>query len=135
MTTMTPDQIAAHWAQQLAGAGPKIQSGIQGVQAAPGAAAARQKQAYVAGVTAKADKWASNVAAVSLAEWQQAFINKGLPRIASGAQQAQPKFTQFMAKLLPYQKSALSSLPARGNLQQNITRMTQWVNAMAQFQK
>jgi hypothetical protein len=135
MTTMTPDQIAAHWAQQLAGAGPKIQAGVQGVSAAPGAAAARQKAAYVAGVTAKADKWASNVAAVSLNEWQQAFINKGLPRIASGAQQAQPKFTQFMSKLLPYQKSGVASLPARGNLQQNITRMTQWVNYMAQFQK
>lgn len=135
MTTMTADQIAAHWSQQLAGAGAKIQAGVQGVSVAPGAAAARQKSAYVAGVTAKADKWAQNVAAVSLSEWQQAFINKGIPRIATGAQAAQPKFTQFMNKLLPYQKSGISSLPARGNLQQNIGRMTQWVNYMAQFQK
>lgn len=135
MTTMTGDQIAAHWAQQLAGAGPKIQAGVAGVSAAPGLAAARQKSAYVQGVTAKADKWAHNVAAVSLQEWQAAFNNKGIPRIASGAQAAQPKMAAFMNKLLPYQRNGLGQLPARGNLQQNITRATQWINYMANFQK
>ena len=135
MAGMTPDQIAAHWAQQLAGSTAKIQAGVNAVTTAPGQAAARQKAVYLQNLTASVDKWASNVSAVSLNQWQQDFISKGIPRIATGATAAQPKFAVFMGKLLPYIQSGKASLPARGNLQQNIARMTQWVNYMAQFKK
>lgn len=135
MTSQTADQIAAKWAQNLSGATASITAGVQGVSTAPGQAAARNKAQYLAGVQAKVDKWAQNTAAVSLSEWQQAFITKGIPRIASGASAAQPKMTTFMAKLLPYQKAGVSQLPQRGNLQQNIQRATAWINYMANFSK
>lgn len=135
MTSQTADQIAAKWAQNLSGATASITAGVQGVSTAPGQAAARNKAQYLAGVQAKADKWAQNTAAVSLSEWQQAFITKGIPRIASGATAAQPKMTTFMAKLLPYQKAGISQLPQRGNLQQNTQRATAWINYMANFSK
>jgi hypothetical protein len=135
MTNQTPDQIAAHWAQQMGAATAKATAGAQGVQVPPGQAAARQKAVYVQNVTAKADKWAANVAAVSLQEWQQAFIQKGIPRIASGATASQPKFAAFMGKLLPYQANALRSLPARGSLDQNIARSNAWIRTMANFSK
>lgn len=135
MTALTPDQVAAEWASRLSGAGQKIQAGVQGVTVAPGQAAARQKQVYVANVTARADKWASRVAAVPLSEWQQSMVNKGLPRIASGAQAAQPKMAQFMAKLLPFQQNLKGSLPPRGNVDQNINRMVAFVRGMSQFKQ
>lgn len=132
---LTPDQVAAEWAQRLAASGTKIQAGVQSVTVAPGQAAARQKQVWLQNVTASQDKWARNVSSVSLSSWQQDFINKGLPRIATGATAAQPKFAAFMGALLPYIDNGKKTLPARGNLEANISRMTTWVRHMAQFKK
>jgi hypothetical protein len=129
-----PQQAAADWAANLAAAGPKIQRGIQSVSVAPGAAAARQKGAYTAGVAASADKWARNVQAVSLGEWQQASITKGVPRVASGAQAAQPKMAAFLQKVAPHIAAGLSALPARGGLEQNLNRANAFARHMANFQ-
>jgi hypothetical protein len=68
-------------------------------------------------------------------EWQQAAIDKGLPRIAQGAQAAQPKMTAFMAQVLPHIAAGQSSLPARGGLEQNIARMTAFTRHMATFKR
>ena len=135
MAAMSPDQIAAHWAQQLGASGAKITAGIQAVTTAPGQAAARQKAVWVQNTTAAADKFAAHSAAVSLSDWQNAAINKGVPRIATGATASQAKFAAFMGKLLPYINSGRGSLPARGNLDQNIARMTQWARYMSQFKR
>lgn len=122
MTNQTPDQIAARWAQGLAGAGSRIQSGVQGVTTAPGQAAARQVQTWQTNTQAAAQKWASRTGAVTLAEWQQSMTEKGIPRIGAGAQAAQPKFAQFMSTLLPNIASVVQSLPPRGNIDANIAR-------------
>lgn len=133
MSTLTAEQIAANWAANLANATQKIQAGVQGVTVAPGQAAARQKAVYLARVQARADYWAQRTAAVTLSEWQADMISKGIPRIATGAQAATTKFATFMGRLLPYINSGVKQLPARGTLDQNITRVTQWVRYMAQF--
>jgi|SRR5579859_1378905 len=133
MATQSPDQIAARWAQGLASATQKITDGVNAVTVAPGMAASRQKAVYVANVNANADKWAQNVQGVSLQAWQAATINKGVQRIATGAAASQPKFATFMGKLLPYIDRQVAALPPRGNLQQNIARMTAFVQGMAQF--
>lgn len=135
MAIPSAQTAAAKWAQNLSGSTQRIQAGIQSVTTAPGQAAARQKGAYVQNVQASADKWASNVAAVPLSDWQQAAINKGVPRISGGATAAQPKMEQFMGKLLPYIGSQVAALPARGNLDQNINRLTAFVRGMAAFKK
>jgi len=133
MTSLTPDQIAANWAQALGAATQKITAGVNAVQVAPGQAAARQKAVYVANVNASADKWAAKVAAVPLNAWQTATVTKGIPRIATGASAAQPKMAAFMGQLLPFIARQVAALPPRGNLQQNIARMTTFVNGMATF--
>lgn len=135
MAGMTPDQVAAEWAQRLAAATSKMQSGAQAVSIAPGQLAARNKAGYVAGVTANQDKWASRTSSVPLATWQNDYITKGLPRVASGATAAQPKMAAFMGQLLPYIASGRGNLPARGGLDANIGRMTAWVRYMAQFRR
>jgi hypothetical protein len=135
MAKVTPDEAAANWAQKLAGAGDRITRGVQSVTTSPGQAAARQKAAYTQNVAAAADKWASRVASVSVGDWQQAVIEKGVPRIAAGAQAAQPKMAQFMGQILPHIDSVKGSLPARGNLDQNIARMTAFTRGMAKFQR
>ena len=135
MALPTPEQAAATWAQRLAGSTDRIQQGVQSVTTAPGQAAARQKSAYAQGVASSVDKWASRVAAVPLGDWQQAMLTKGAPRIASGAQAAQPKMAEFMGQLLPHIATQVASLPARGGLDANINRMTAFVRGMAKFQR
>lgn len=129
-----PNAVAADWAARLAASTAKIQAGIESVQTSPGAKAARAKDAYVNGVQAKVDKWARRTAAVSLTDWQQAAINKGLGRIASGAQAAQPKMATFLTRFLPHVEAGRNALPARGNLEQNIQRAVAMMRHNSQFQ-
>ena len=135
MAVPTAQEAAQAWAQRLAGSTDRIQRGVQAVSTAPGQSAARQKAVWQQNTAAAADKWAARTASVPLADWQQAMISKGAPRIASGAQAAQPKMEQFMSQLLPHIQSGLGALPARGNLDQNINRMTAWARHMANFQR
>jgi hypothetical protein len=135
MPGQTPDQIAAQWASRLGQSGQRITDGVQAVQVAPGQAAARQKAVYVQNVNASADKWASRVSSVPLSDWQNAMTTKGVQRIGQGATAAQPKFAAFMGQLLPHIATVRSSLPPRGGLDQNIARMTQFVQGMAKFQR
>lgn len=131
----TPQEIAGKWSQNLGAAGQSITAGVQRVAVAPGQAAARNKAGYVQGVMDSQDKWAANVARVQLPDWQQAMIQKGVPRIAAGAQMAQGDFADFMTKLLPYQSSLINSLPARGGLEQNIIRSAAFIRGMANFSR
>lgn len=130
-----PSTIAADWASRLAQSTTKITDGINAVTVAPGQAAARQKTAWVQNTTASADKWATNTAAVSLSDWQQAAITKGVARIGPGATASQAKFATFMTQLLPHIDSVKSGLPARGGLDQNIDRMVKFSRGMATFKR
>lgn len=135
MTSQTADEIAKKWASGLGSATNTIKAGVQATTIAPGQAAAKQKAVWAQNVAAAQDKWASNVAKVSLGEWQDSMINKGISRIASGATAAQGKFGSFMGKLLPFEQAAVASLPERGNLEQNIGRAEAMMRKMAQFKK
>lgn len=126
--------VAAKWVQGMQSAGQAIADGVNAVTVAPGAAAARQVNAYVNGVTQNQQKWVRNVGAVSLADWRESMITKGAPRIGQGAVAAQGKMESAMAQLLPAIDGIVSGLPPRGDLGQNITRMTQFVTKMSQVQ-
>lgn len=133
MATKDPNAVAQKWATNLANSTASITAGVESVTVAPGQAAARQKTVWAQNVAAAQDKWAANVAKVSTQEWQAAMTTKAIPRIATGAQAAQPKMATFMQKLLPFQANLKSSLPARGTPQQNIQRMLTFVQGMMNF--
>jgi hypothetical protein len=126
---------AQKWASNLGAATAAYTAGVQGVTVAPGQKAAAAQASYIARVTEKAPVWAANVAAVGLGEWQTAAVQKGAPRLASGATAAQPKFTTFLQALLTYEANQLGSLPPRGPKGSNDQRMIAWSHAMQQFKK
>jgi hypothetical protein len=87
--------------------------------------------------TANADKWATNVGRVSLDEWRTATLNKGIPRVASGAQQAIPKMQSFMAEFLPHVERVaqqVRSMP-KGGIENSIARATAQIRGNAAFKR
>jgi len=133
MTALTPDQIAANWAQRLAASTDKMQAGAMAVPMAPGQAAARQKAVWAQNVAASQNKWATNVAAVTKESWQADYVNKGLPRVGTGATNAVPKMTTFFSKLMPYINAQRQQLPPRGTYDQNKARANAWMDRMHAF--
>lgn len=133
MSNQSPAQIAANWAARLGASTTKITEGINGVTVAPGAAAARQKAVWVQNTTAAADKWATNVASITVDEWKRSMLEKGVPRIGQGANASVDKFTTFMSNLLPHIDRIKSQLPPRGTLDQNIERSARMIRGMATF--
>jgi hypothetical protein len=137
MAAKSPAQIAEKWARNLGAAGESIRQGVEAVTEAPGQKAAARSQAYLDGVmrAVSSGKWAENVGKVSLADWKNSMVTKGLGRIAAGATAAKGKMQSFMAEFLPYEQRVVSSLPPRGDLAQNIERMVAVVRANAEFKR
>lgn len=109
---LDPTSAAANWAGAMQQAGPKIQAGVQRVTTAPGQLAAAKQTKYLQGVQDNVGKWARNVAAISLASWQADMLNKGVSRVASGAQQAQGKFQSAVTPVFQYMAGVLNQVDA-----------------------
>lgn len=124
---------SARWLQNSQQGVQAYKDGVGRVSTPPGQAAARQKGAYVAGVTAQADFWAKRVQSVGLAEWQAAAQGKGGDRFAGGIAAGAAKQAAFMSSFLPKVQQIAAALPARGTLEANIARMTQQVRETAKL--
>lgn len=94
---------AQKWAQNLSRSTDSIKAGVQAVQEAPTARAARSLDKARMNYNQAIDsgRMARSLQAVTLSDWQQAFINKGIPRIQSGAAAGQSKYQQFAAQFYP----------------------------------
>jgi hypothetical protein len=132
VTNVDPNTLATLWAQNLSSAGPRMQAGAQAVTTSPGQAAAAQQSVWLANTTAAANLWAQKVSAVTTAQWQNDYITKGIPRVATGAQAAQAKFATTLGKIIQAEKTIVASLPARGNIDANIARSAAFARAMNQ---
>ncbi len=136
---LDPNAVAQKWANRLGAATADIQKGVQAVQQSPTAAAAQRQDAYVAGVQRAAanGKWARGLNRVSLQQWQQAMIQKGLQRVGPGSQAAIPKMAAFMSQFGPYLdqlKQALSTMP-RGDINANKARAAFAIDFLSKFQR
>jgi hypothetical protein len=130
-----PNQVAADWASRLAASGDKIKRGIDAVTTAPGALAARQADTWANNTMSAKSKFARNVGAVTLDAWRTATETKGIPRIATGAQAAQPKMAAFMTSFLPFVASAKASLSPRGTYEQNKARAVAMMDKIHGYRK
>ncbi len=134
-----PATVAKKWSQNLQNATAQIAAGVQAVQVAPTQLAARAQATMKARLVAAIDsgKWAKGLQAVSLSDWQQAMTNKGIPRVAQGAVDAETKQTTFYAKLLPYVASVSAQIKQMPNATaaDRKARMLANFDAMSQFRK
>jgi hypothetical protein len=139
MAMPTAQQASQAWQRGLQGATEKIKQGVMAVTVAPTQLAAAQQNAYLQGVQRAVDsgKYAAGLRRVSLTDWQNATITKGVGRIASGATAALPKFESFMNQFLPHLQAgvnALQNMP-RGDLNQNIARAVAMIEHNARFRR
>lgn len=126
----TPQSAAEAWQTGFGGAATKYEAGINAVTVAPGALAAQQQAAYVAGVQNNAKIWAAKVGAVDLATWKAAATGVGSSRLSSGATKGLPKVQSFMQGFLPALTSIVGSLPNRGTFEQNMARSMSYAQAL-----
>lgn len=125
-----PTKAAQDWASKLGGAQQAYIDGVNGVTTAPGQLAAAAKNLWLQNTTAAAPRFAANSAAVTKEMWQQAAVNKGAGRLGTGATQAQPKMEAVFARLFPAIRNVRGTLPARGDINQNIERSRQFALGM-----
>jgi len=135
LNRMDPTAATAKWVNNLSNATQAITTGVQSVTVAPGQAAAAKQATWLARIQASAQKWATNVSAVSLGDWQQAMITVGIPRIATGAQAKQGKYQAFAVKFYPYLQSGVNTVKAmpKITLQDGIARAVAMINHNAKF--
>ena len=135
MARVTPAEYAEKWSRRLKAAGQDIQQGVKRVTEAPGQSAARQAQTMLNNLTARVSDgtWARNVAAVTVDEWRNSVLNKGLQRIAAGVDQAAPGQQAMATQLLGAIDAAVAVVDRtpRGDLQTNIQRAVTFMNEMA----
>lgn len=111
----TSAQATAKWLTGISGAQDRMKSGALAVKDAPGELAAQAADKWLARVTASKNKFIVNSRAVSLQQWQQAYINTGLPRVSQGAQDKQGKYTAAMDAFLPYMQQGLNTIDKMPN--------------------
>ena len=139
MAKQNAQDVAAKWAQRLSGATNEIKAGVMATTVAPSTKAIAKKDKFRQNLLRSIDNgdWEAGLAKVTLPMWQKAMLDKGLGRIASGAQAAQGDFGNFMQELLPYQESVsnqISSMPDL-TLEDNIQRMATYVREMSKFKR
>lgn len=138
----TAAQMAANYQAAMASPAAKnnYTAGVQGVTNSPTAAAATpQALALYAQNTAAAavqgGKMQTNLQAVSLQSWQQAAINKGAPRLSSGALAAAPKVTahfQNWASTYQAASAAAAAIPKDGTPGTALAKVAAAMNVMLQ---
>lgn len=124
---LTPSEWAEKQGTRLKAALPEMQAGIERVTEAPGIAAAKAKDKMRQNLLKKLDDgtWEKNVAKVTVSEWKDAIITKGLPRIASGIDGARAKVTKFADQFGKHIDTAAATIDAMPtlNIQQSGAKM------------
>ncbi len=139
MAKITPQQAAAKWSRNLRASTESIKDGVNAVTVAPTAKAAMRIDAMRDGFNRAIDsgKVERGLRRVSLEDWKQAMLDRGITRIAQGATAGESKMEDFLAEWLPHMDALqrqLESTP-RGDLQQNIQRAVQAIEFAARFQR
>ena len=134
-----PRQVAEKWSRRLSGATEDIRQGIQAVTEAPSKKAIAKKEKLKARWLEAVDggKWETALGKVTLEEWKEKVLNKGLARLPQGVEDARPKMEDFMGQLIPYVENVrrrIEGMPDR-TLEDRINRMVTFVREMSKFRK
>lgn len=137
MAQKDPAFVAQKWASNTAASTESVRAGVMAVTVSPTEKAAANADGWVNGVARSREKFQRGLRRVGLGDWQQATIEKGVPRIATGAQAAQPKMESFMREFLPHVERVAQQVRAmpKGGLDNGIARATAQIRGNATFRR
>jgi hypothetical protein len=132
---LTASQITAKWLTNYQGSSQAMTDGSNAVSVAPGVAAAAAQAYWLTRIQASANKWATNVAAVTLPEWKSAYQTLGITRGQAGAQAKQGKYLTFITAYLAFLPGAVATVKAmpKGNIAQSQARAAAMIMASYQW--
>lgn len=104
MARRTAQQVAKKWATSMQGAATAMRDGVAAVTQSPTAKAADAVDKYRAGVMKAIDDgtYQAGLRSVTLDQWKQSMLQKGIGRVADGVAAAGPKMERFMGELLAH---------------------------------
>lgn len=137
MARVNPQEFADKWRRRISAATEDVRRGVERVQTAPGERAAQNAEGMLNGVAeaVQSGRWARRVAGVSLSDWKNATLNKGVGRIATGAQQAEAKMARVAQELLPAVDAAAAEarqIPKR-SIDDSVRRAEVFMRRMREF--
>jgi hypothetical protein len=139
MAKLTAAEFREKHARRLKGAVEDMKRGVENVTEAPTVKAAEKVDKMRTNLVAAIDsgKWAKGLKRVSLDDWKDKMINKGIGRVAAGIDAAAPKVEAFAEELLPHIDSVKKEVEKMPDvtLEDNIQRMVSFTRGMAKFQR
>ena len=139
MAKVTPEEFVEKHARRLKSSMEDMRRGISNVSEAPTKKAAQKVEKMKANLIKALDsgKWQQRLNSVSLEDWKEKMVNKGIPRVSAGIDAAADKVKAFAEELLPYidqGRDAIKKLPDV-TLEDNINRMTTFIRHMSKFKR
>lgn len=134
---MSPQEIAQKYARNVQNSTEDYRRGVERVQEAPGQRAARKQDKMRQNILAALDsgRWAERVSSVSLEQWKQNTIDKGVARLGAGAAAAQDKVAAFHAEAQPVRRELSNRIQDMPDLtlDDSVARAEAWMRGMREF--
>lgn len=133
--SLDPTVATQKWVSRMQAASAEITAGVNAVTEAPGLAAARASNAWLARITASVDKWKRNVAAVTLEQWKTAMIERGIPAISTGVTAKSQNYQNFAVKCYPYIATGVAHVKGmpKGTIAQSVARAQYFIEYMSKY--
>lgn len=132
---LTAEQAADKWQRRMQTAAEDYTTGVNAVTESPTAAAAEQANKYQVGVqeAVAQGRFQRGLERVSLQDWKTAAVEKGAPRLATGATAAAPLVRTRLQQIFAAQDEVLAivdQMPT-DTLEQRIAKSTRWQMEMS----
>ena len=139
MVKVNAEEFTEKWNRRLKGARTDMERGVKKVSENPMEKAKEKKDKFVNRLNeAIAEgKWEAGLDRITLEEWRKAYLEKGLSRVAQGADHAVDKVKRFAGELLAYEESLQEKIKAMPDVtfEDAINRMVEWVRGMKEFKR
>ena len=131
----SPDEMLSNWKKRLASSTEDITKAVNLVKEAPGVKAARNKANWINAMNSPdvQNRWAKNVAAVSLETWKDRMIKKGIPALMNAVNNVdESKMKNFFTWLIDAENNVLADIEKMPNLtfENRVARATTWIRNM-----
>ncbi len=134
MARVNAQEYAEKWGRRLTASTEDIRRGVERVTEAPGERAARSQEKMITNLldSVNSGRWARAVSSVTLPEWKESILSKGIQRIAAGVTAALPRQVQMAQTLLANVEAVQAEVERMPNVtfEDRLARMDRWARGM-----